>query len=153
MDFEYTTVLNLPVFWIYQGCEYARVLNMLLVLEISKFWIYHGSKYARVTHGSDYAWICLMMLSRENDQKLNLGNFLTISRSNISKFQILLINGFHSTWRSYLVPTSGQKPKKSFETYQSVWFWANLETFSRISPNQEFSSKIRLCHFSTFIVP
>ena len=33
------------------------------------------------------------------------------------------------------------------------WFWTNLETFSRISPNQEFFSKIRLCGFSTFIVP
>ena len=30
---------------------------------------------------------------------------------------------------------------------------ANLETFSRISLNQELFSKIRLCHFFTFIVP
>ena len=29
----------------------------------------------------------------------------------------------------------------------------NLEAFSRISPNQEFFLKIRLCDFSTFIVP
>ena len=35
----------------------------------------------------------------------------------------------------------------------TVWFWANLETFSRISANQEFFSKIRLCDFSTFTVP
>ena len=55
-------------------------------------------------------------------------------------------NSFHSNWRSYLILTSGQKQKKllaSFlEKYQSVWFWANLENFSRISPNQEFFSKI-----------
>ena len=37
--------------------------------------------------------------------------------------------------------------------YQSLSFWANFETFLRISPNQEFFSKIWLCHFSTFIVP
>ena len=30
---------------------------------------------------------------------------------------------------------------------------ANLETFSRISANQDFFSKIQLCDFSTFIVP
>ena len=35
--------------------------------------------------------------------------------------------------------------------YQSIWFWANLETFSRISPYQEFFSKNWLCHFSTFM--
>ena len=43
--------------------------------------------------------------------------FLTISRSNISKLQIFLKNRFHSNWRSYLVLTSGQKPKKSLEPF------------------------------------
>ena len=78
-------------------------------------------------------------------KNLNLGNFSTISRSNISKLQIFLKNSFHSNWRSHLVLTSGQKPKKLFEPlekYQSIWIWANLETFTRISPNQEFFSKI-----------
>ena len=27
-DFEYANVLNIAGFWIYQGCEYAGVLNM-----------------------------------------------------------------------------------------------------------------------------
>ena len=36
LDFEYDSVLNVPVFWIYQSCEYARV-----------------------TQRSEYAWICL----------------------------------------------------------------------------------------------
>ena len=44
-------------------------------------------------------------------KNLNLGNFLTISRSDISKLQIFLKNRFHSNWRSYLVQMSGQKPK------------------------------------------
>ena len=52
-------VLNMPGeymgFKIYQGFEYASVLNMLLVLNMSRFWIYHGSKYARVTLGVEYA--------------------------------------------------------------------------------------------------
>ena len=61
-----------------------------------------------------------------------------------------------TNFRSCLVLTSGQKPKKMvravFEKkYQSIWFWANLETFSRISPYQEFFSKNWLCHFSTFM--
>ena len=43
------------------GCNYARVLNILLVLNMSVFWIYHGSKYFRVTQGSEYAWIYLIM--------------------------------------------------------------------------------------------
>ena len=45
-------------------------------------------------------------------KNLNLGNFLTISRSKISKFQIFMKNRFHSNWSSYLVLTSGQNPKK-----------------------------------------
>ena len=68
--------------------------------------------------------------------------FLTISRSNISKLEVFLKNRFHSTWRSYLVLTSGQKLKKSLKPflrkYQSVWFWENLDSFSRISLNQDF---------------
>ena len=90
-------------------------------------------------------------------KNLNLGNVLTSSRSNISKLEIFLKNRFHSNWRSYLVLTSGQKPKKivraDFDKNISVWFWANFETFSRISLNQEFFSKICLCDFSTFTVP
>ena len=58
-DFEYTNVLTIKESWIYQGCEYARVLNILLFPNISDFWIYHGFKYARVTQSSEYAWIIL----------------------------------------------------------------------------------------------
>ena len=65
------------------------------------------------------------------------------------KLQFFLKNRFYSKWRT--------KTKKIvatvFEKNISVWFWAILETFSRISPNQEFFSKLRFCHFSTFIVP
>ena len=45
-------------------------------------------------------------------KNLNLGIFLTISRSNISKLQFFLKNRFNSNWRSYLVLTSGQKNQK-----------------------------------------
>ena len=47
----------------------------------------------------------------------NLGNFSTILRSNITKSQIFLKHRFHSKWRSYLVLTSGQKPKKLLEPF------------------------------------
>ena len=39
--------------------------------------------------------------------------FLKILRSNISKLQVFLKNKFHWNWRSCLVLTSGQKPKKA----------------------------------------
>ena len=94
----------------------------------------------------------LTMQSRENGQKPQFEQFLTISSSNFSKLQFFLKNRFHSNWRSYLVLTSGQKPKTSlWEKYQ-CWFWANLETFSRISPNQDFFQKSGF-DFSTLIVP
>ena len=63
--------------------------------------------------------------------------------------------GFISNWRSYLVLTSGQTKKivwAVFEKNISVWFWANFETFSQISPNQDFSFK-KPADFYTFIVP
>ena len=53
----------------------------------------------------------IMMQSWENGRKPQLGQFFTISRSNISKLQIFLKNRFHSNWKSYLILTSGQKPR------------------------------------------
>ena len=38
-----------------------------------------------------------------------------------------------------IIFSTNLRPKT--QKYQSVWFWANLETFSRISPNQEFFFK------------
>ena len=57
----------------------------------------------------------LMMQSPENGQKPQFGQFLMVLRSNMSKLLIFLKNRFHSNWRSYLVLTSGQKPKKSLQ--------------------------------------
>ena len=48
--------------------------------------------------------------------------FLTILRSNISKLQIFLKNRFHSNWRSYLVLTSGQKPKNHQSRFLSLFY-------------------------------
>ena len=136
----------------------------LLILEIwNKNTLAAPAKCKKATR--NHAHISLCAKSRKtNDAKSRKwpkpsiwAIFLTISRSNISTLQIFLKNRFHSNWSSYLLLTSGQNPKKSFERfwekYQRVWFWANLETLLWISPNQEFFSKIRLCHFSTFIVP
>ena len=54
-------VLNMPGFWICQGSEYTKVLNMPLVVNLPKCWIYHGSEYVRVTQSSEYNLICLIM--------------------------------------------------------------------------------------------
>ena len=50
-------------------------------------------------------------------KNLNLGNSVTILRSNISKWQIFQKNRFYSNWKSYLVLTSCQKPKKLLEPF------------------------------------
>ena len=57
LDFEYSSVLNIPGFWIHQGCKYARLLNMLLILIILGFCIYHSSKYVRVLNMTECVWI------------------------------------------------------------------------------------------------
>ena len=36
------------------GSEFAMVQNMLLALNMTMFWIYRGSEYARVTQVSEY---------------------------------------------------------------------------------------------------
>ena len=59
-------------------------------------------------------------------------------------------NKFHSNWRPYLeFQAKNQKNRLSrfWEKDQSVWFWANLETFSWISPIQDFFSKIQASLF------
>ena len=99
----------------------------------------------------------LMMQSPKNGHKHQFGQFFYDFEVKYLQIVNFSEKRFHSNWRSYLVLTSGRKPKNRLsrfgEKYQSIWFWANLETFSRISPNQDFFSKIRLCDFSTFIVP
>ena len=79
----------------------------------------------------------------------NLDDFLTNSRSNISKLQIFLKNSFQSNWRSYLVLTSGQK-LKNIKVSDFGLTWRLFHEYLQI---KNFFSKMRLCHFSTFIVP
>ena len=100
----------------------------------------------------------LMMQSWENGQKPQFEQFF-------DDFEVKYrqVANFSEKWVSFklkvIFSTNFRlKTKKIvrtvfWEKYQSVWFWANLETFQGISPNQEFFPKIRLCHFSTFIVP
>ena len=37
--------------------------------------------------------------------------------------------------------TKKNRYSRFWENYQSAWFWANLKTFSQISPNQDFFKK------------
>ena len=50
-------------FRIYQVCEYAGVLNMLLVLNMLGFWIYHSFKYVMVLQGSKFVWVAFVLHS------------------------------------------------------------------------------------------
>ena len=86
----------------------------------------------------------LMMQSGENGQKPQVGQFF-------DDFEVKYPN---------LVLTSGQKPKKSLEPFcrndrniEVSDFGLIWRHISQISRNQEFFSKIWLCHFSNFIVP
>ena len=90
-------------------------------------------------------------------KNLNLGNILTILRSNISKLQSFLKNRFHSNRRSYLLLTSGQKPKKSLEPFLTKisvsdfgLIWRPFREYLQI---KNFFSKIRLCQFFTLQSP
>ena len=77
----------------------------------------------------------LMMQSRENGEEPQLGKF------------------FDDFEAKYLeIANFSEKCFIQIEGHIYTNFWANLETFSRISPNQELFLKIRLCDFSTFIV-
>ena len=57
----------------------------------------------------------LIMQSREIGQKRQFGQFL--DDFEVKYFQIFMKNRFHSNWRSYLVLTSSQKPKKLLEPF------------------------------------
>ena len=66
---EYTRVLNMSGFWIYQGHEYASGSEYARVLNKPGFWIYQGSDMRLVLNlpgfwicqGYTGFWICLIM--------------------------------------------------------------------------------------------
>ena len=91
-----------------------------------------------------------MIQTRANGKKSQFGQF--IDDFEVKYLQIgIFFDRFHSNWSSYLILSSGKKTTarwgRFWEKYNSVWFWAYLETFSRISRNQEFFSEIRLSEF------
>ena len=98
----------------------------------------------------------LIMYSRENSQKPQFGQFFEDSEAKYLN-QIFLKNSFHSNWRLYLVQTSGQNPKKSLELFlrkvSKVSDFGLIWSFFREYLQIKNFSKIRLCIFSTFIVP
>ena len=88
----------------------------------------------------------LMMQPQKMAKNLNLGNFLTFSRSNISKLLLLLKNKFHSYWRSYLVLTSGQKPKKSLELQ-----WCNLTLAQRFWATKSVCGQVKFPKYTCLV--
>ena len=99
----------------------------------------------------------LMMESRENGQKPHFG--LVFDDFEAKYLGIVNFSEKYVSFKLKVIFTTNFRPKTKkivraiFEKNISVWFWANLDAFSRISPNQEFFPKIRLCDFSTLIVP
>ena len=82
----------------------------------------------------------LMMQSRENGQKPKFGQFF--DDFEVKYFQIANFSEKMVSFQLKVIFSTNFKPKTKkivscfWEKYQSVWLWANLETFSRISPNQ-----------------
>ena len=89
---KYAKVLNMAMFWIWQGpqyasvtqrCQYARiylnrVLNISWVLNMPGFWISQDSEYERVTQGSKYATVRLNM--SENYMNMPESNWIYDNR-------------------------------------------------------------------------
>ena len=73
----------------------------------------------------------LVMQSQDNGQKSQYRQFFDDFEVNISKLHIFLKNS-----SSNVRPKTKQIVGAVFE--KNIWFWANLETFSQISPNQEY---------------
>ena len=59
----------------------------------------------------------LMIQSQENGQKLQFGHFFDDFEVKYLQIANFFEKWFHSNWRSYLVWTSGQTPKKMFEPF------------------------------------
>ena len=98
-----------------------------------------------------------MMQSRENGEKPQFGQFNDDFEVKYLQTANFLKDRFHSNSRSYLVLTSGHKPKKIFKAVFEKnikvsdfgLIWRPFREYLQI---KNFFSKIRLCDFSTFIV-
>ena len=98
-----------------------------------------------------------MMQSRENGKKPQFGQFNDDFEVKYLQTANFLKDRFHSNSRSYLVLTSGHKPKKIFKAVFEKnikvsdfgLIWRPFREYLQI---KNFFSKIRLCDFSTFIV-
>ena len=97
----------------------------------------------------------LMMQSPKNGHKHQFGQFfydfevkyLQIVNFSEKKVSFKLKDIFSTNF----TPKTKKIVRAVFEKKMKVSsFWANLEIFSRISPNRGFFSKIRPCGFSTF---
>ena len=54
-------VLNVPEFWIYQGSECASSFEYAIILEISEFWTWQGYTWFKIRLNK--SWICLNVLN------------------------------------------------------------------------------------------
>ena len=100
----------------------------------------------------------LMMQSPKNGHKHQFGQFfydfevkyLQIVNFSEKKVSFKLKDIFSTNF----TPKTKKIVRAVFEKNMKVSsFWANLEIFSRISPNRGFFSKIRPCGFSNFQSP
>ena len=98
-----------------------------------------------------------MMLSRENGQKPQFGQFFDDFEVKYLHIPFFLKNRFDSNWRSYLVLIQTKIKKivravfeKNIKLSDFGLIWRPFREYLQI---KNFFSKIRLCDFSTFIVP
>ena len=100
----------------------------------------------------------LMMQSPKNGHKHQFGQFFYDFE--VKYLQIVNFSEKKVSFKLKVIFSTNFTPKTKkivravFEKNMKVSsFWANLEIFSRISPNRGFFSKIRPCGFSTFQSP
>ena len=81
----------------------------------------------------------LMMQSRENGQKPKFGQFF--DDFEVIYLQIANFSEKYVSFSTNFRPKTKKIVSRFWEKYQSVWFGANLENFSRTPPNEEFFFK------------
>ena len=134
-------------FYIYQG------FDMLLVLNLLGLWVYHDSEYVSVTQGSEYTWICLIILGWVYpDMSEYAGIYINMPKSAWMAFFIFSHCNPLSTWtRGYLFQRLHKTRTFSPEENEAVFLETKNLIFSRVAVSILFGFCFRLNIFTSAI--
>ena len=150
---KHPRVLNMRGFWTYQSSEYAsrskdaRVLNIPRILICLWFWICQGSEQTRVLNmlGLTGFWICLNMLDYV---WLNMTGYVWICRY-MREYAQICLNGFCFIF-PYVIPCLLERVLTYFNvcTKLEVFVWRKMMLFSWRHKHWFFYSN---CNFIWFL--